>query len=279
MHILTKLALGAGVLALVKGIDNRLEITSLEHRSENLPKELDGFRIAHISDLHSESIPGLSEEIKKLSPDMIAITGDMIHDDERSYESVTRLLSQLVKIAPTYMVSGNHDLWNTGFDAFLEEADSLGVHFMDDRRCFIEHNGACFALYGVRDPFGKATDIISKSLEKSFSALEDYDGFKLLLFHRANQYPRLVSRGFDLILSGHMHGGQFRIKGVGGLVPPKSSLVDTKRIFFPKYTEGVYTDGSTTMVVNRGIGNPMIIPRLYNRPEIGIITLRVDTDS
>ncbi|MBQ7794273.1 MAG: metallophosphoesterase [Clostridia bacterium] len=274
MHLITKLAIGVGTLIAVKGLDNRLEVTYYEPRLENLPPELDGFKIAHISDLHSESIPGLGAEIAALAPDMIAVTGDMIHDDDRSYEPVMRLFERLVQIAPVYMISGNHDLWNTSFTDFVEYTDKLGVHFIDDTMCEIEHNGAKFGLFGMRDPFGKATDIIEKSLAKSFAKLPEYDGFRMLLFHRANQFTRLTGHGFDLILSGHMHGGQFRIPGVGGVMPPKSSLIDSKQIVFPRYTEGTYTDGSTTMIVNRGIGNPMFIPRLYNRPEIGIVTLK-----
>ncbi len=274
MRFWQKLAIGFGALAVLKGFDNSLEITECELFFENLPDGLDGFRIAHISDLHSEAPQEIFSEIKSLSPDMIAVTGDMIHDDERSFNGVLRLFKDLSKVAPIYMVSGNHDLWNTRFDEFLQGARSENVHFIDDTLTEISYGGAKFALFGIRDPFGKATDIINKSLEKSFSLLPEYDGFKVLLFHRANLFPRLLEKGFDLILSGHMHGGQFRIKGLGGLMPPKSSLIDSREIIFPKYTEGVYTGGGTTMLVNRGIGNPMIIPRLYNRPELGIVTLK-----
>lgn len=100
MNLISKLALGAGALVAVKGLDNRLEITHYESKFDNLPPEFDGFRIAHISDLHSESTPGLVEEITALKPDIIVITGDMIHDDFRSYEPVLALIERLLAIAP-----------------------------------------------------------------------------------------------------------------------------------------------------------------------------------
>ena len=274
MNLLAKTLIGAGVLALAKGLDNRIEITHYEPEFDNLPKEFDGFRIVHISDLHSDTAPGLRNEILSLEPDIIVITGDMIHDNDKSFLPTVRLIKQLGNIAPLYMVSGNHDLWNTRFDEFTRLCEESGAILMDNKFKAITHNGGEIGLFGIADPFGKATETIVKNLNESFAELPEYDGFKLLLFHRANQFDRIKDKGFDLILAGHMHGGQFRIPGVGGLMPPKSSLADSKRIFFPTYCSGVFVHHSTTMIVNRGLGNPMIIPRLYNRPEIGITVLR-----
>ena len=274
MKLISKLALAAGALVAVKGLDNRLEVTLYNPKFKNLPKEFDGFRIAHISDLHSESTPGLAEEIAAYNPDIICITGDMIHDDNRSYEPVLALLERLLAIAPVYMVSGNHDLWNTKFSDFQKRSEDMGAVLCDDKMLPITREGAEIALFGIRDPFGKATDIIIKGIKRSLDALPEYDGFKLLLFHRANQFERIREAGFDLILTGHMHGGQMRIPGVGGVVAPKSSIGDTRRMLFPTYSSGAYRYRNSTMIVNRGLGNPMIIPRLFNRPEIGIITLK-----
>lgn len=276
MKLITKLALGAGVLVAVKGLDNRLELSHYEPKFENLPAEFDGFRIAHISDLHSEWAPGLVEVINIHKPDMIVITGDMIHDDGRSYEPVLTLLERLLAIAPVYMVSGNHDLWNTKFPDFISRACDMGAVFCDDRMNVIKRAGAEIAVFGMKDPYSKATDLIKKSLNHSLAALPEYDGFRMLLFHRANQFERIRQANFDLILAGHMHGGQIRVPGVGGIMPPKSSLADSRKILFPTYCSGAFRYRKTLMIVNRGLGNPMIIPRLFNRPEIGIIVLRCE---
>ncbi len=274
MGLITTALIGAGALAFLKGLDNRIEVTHYEPQFKNLPKEFDGFRIVHISDLHSDTFPGLKSEIMALAPDIIVITGDMIHDNDKSFIPTVRLIEQLANISPLYMISGNHDLWNTRFDEFVQQSQDAGAVLMDDKFIKISHNGGEIGLFGIKDPYGKATGTIVNSLADSFSVLPDYDGFKLLLFHRANQFDRLKDKGFDLILSGHMHGGQFRIPGIGGLMPPKSSLADSKQIIFPSYCSGTFYHNNTTMIVNRGLGNPIIIPRLYNRPEICLTVLR-----
>ncbi|MBS7298494.1 MAG: metallophosphoesterase [Eubacteriales bacterium] len=274
MSLLAKALIGAGVLVSVKGLDNRLEITHYEPQFANLPAGFDGFRIVHISDIHSDTIPGLTEEISKCEPDIIVITGDILHDNDKSFLPTARLIKQLMSIAPVYMISGNHDLWNTRFSEFVALCEKSGAVFMDNKMTTISRNGDEIGLFGIADPYSKSTGTIIKNLDNSFAALPEYDGFKLLLFHRANQFDRIKDKGFDLILAGHMHGGQFRIPGLGGLMPPKSSLPDSKQLLFPAYCNGVFTHNNTTMIVNRGLGNPMIIPRLYNRPEIGFTVLR-----
>lgn len=275
MKLFSKLLLAGGILAVAEGFDRRLEVTHWDLDFQNLPAEFDGFRIAHISDLHSESAPCLARAIADGKPDIIVITGDILHDDDRPTAGVFAFLEQLLDIAPVYMVSGNHDLWNTSLHDFLHRACAAGVHFIDDRMEILERGGAQIAVFGMRDPFGKAPGVIKKSLSRSVRTLPDYDGFKILLFHRANQFEKIKDLGFDLILSGHMHGGQVRLPGVGGVLPPKSSLVENERgVLFPNYCAGVFKSNGTTMLVNRGIGNPMIIPRLFNRPELGIVTLR-----
>lgn len=275
MKLFSKLLLAGGILAVAESFDRRLEVTHQTLKFRRLPEEFDGFRIAHISDLHSDSVPCLARAIAEQAPDIIVITGDLLHDDDRTTDGVLAFLKQLIKIAPVYMVSGNHDLWNDSFYDFLCKACGAGMHFMDDRMELFRHGDAQIAIFGIRDQFGKAPGTIKKNLSRSLRTLPDYDGFKLLLFHRANQFDKIKNLGFDLILAGHMHGGQIRLPGIGGVLPPKSSLAETERgVFFPNYCAGVYKSGGTTMLVNRGIGNPMIIPRLFNRPELGIITLR-----
>ena len=94
-----------------------------------------------------------------------------------------------------------------------------------------------------------------------------------MLFHRANLLDKLRDKGFDLILAGHLHGGQFRIPKVGGVLSPKSSLAGGERMFFPKYFGGLYEYEDTKIIVSRGLGNPMVIPRIFNRPELVFIKL------
>ena len=84
----------------------------------------------------------------------------------------------------------------------------------------------------------------------------------------------LAGFGFDLVLSGHMHGGHVRIPGIGGVAAPRTSWQGGDNILFPRYFGGRFENDGTTMIVNRGLGNPMIIPRVFNRPELVVITLK-----
>ncbi len=242
--------------------------------SKLLPAAFDGFKIAHISDPHSRPAKGVYEIISSQKPDLTVITGDLVHDDDRSVEEIRELLKKLTEVSPVYMVTGNHDLWRSGSKRLFEEFEELGAKLLDGISCEIERNGERLAFFGVQDPFSKVPAVISENIRRSFSKLSEYDGYKILLFHRANLFDEIKDYGFDLILSGHMHGGQMSLPVLGGVLAPSSAVLSGKRMLFPKYCRGTVKSGSTTMIINRGIGNTLPIPRWGNRPEVGIITLR-----
>lgn len=91
--------------------------------------------------------------------------------------------------------------------------------------------------------------------------------FSILLSHRPERLAQYAKEGFSLVLSGHAHGGQVRLPGIGGLYAPDQGI-------FPRYTSGLYRLGPTRMVVSRGVGNGCGVPRLLNRPEAATIVLR-----
>ncbi len=242
--------------------------------SEKLPESFSGFKIAHISDPHSVPAQGVCEEIAAAMPDICVITGDLLNDDEKSTEKVDKMIESLTKICPTYFISGNHDLWRADHKRIFAGYEAIGAKFLD-RKCEILHKGdEKIALFGIPDPFSKIPGEIKRNVENAFSNAEDFDGYKILLFHRANLFDLIKDRGYDLILSGHMHGGQMRIPGLGGLLAPSSAILSGKSMLFPKYTAGVVTEGDATMIVNRGIGNTLPLPRWGNPCEVGIITLK-----
>ena len=96
--------------------------------------------------------------------------------------------------------------------------------------------------------------------------LEGERGYTLLLSHRPELFDVYSGCGVDLVLAGHAHGGQFRLPLVGGLIAPNQGL-------FPRYDAGLYTSGSTSMVVSRGLGNSVIPLRFNNRPEVVLVEL------
>ncbi len=273
MKLIKTLALTGGVLCLAKGLDDRLETTRYVIRSKKLPDAFDGYRISQISDYHADSVPGLVSEIESEAPDIIVSTGDLVHDDG-SYAAGIRLCERLTKIAPVYAVNGNHDLWRSDYEEFEAELASTGVKMLHNERREIEKDGAKIGLAGIDDPFSLDGAKIVKTVKSAADKLPPYNGFDILLFHRANMLDMLKNRGFDLIISGHMHGGQFRLPVLGGVVSPKSSWSSEKSAFFPKYFAGHYSYKETNMIVSRGLGNPMLIPRIFNRPELVTITLK-----
>ncbi len=273
MKLINKIVLAGAVVVIAKGLDNRLEVSHYTIKSKKLPKEFDGFKIVHLSDFHCDTTAGLTDAVRSEHPDVICITGDMTHDTG-SYEPFMRLLEEIIKIAPVYIVSGNHDVWRKDYDEMIEKCRSIGAIVLQNESNFIEKNSKKISIYGLEDPSSVTHSIIHKKIQDGLDKLSMSDGFNILLFHRANLLDVFKNTDFDLILSGHMHGGQFRIPGIGGVVSPKTNFMQKGRIFFPKYFGGEYALDDTKMIVSRGIGNPTILPRVFNRPEICSITLK-----
>ena len=241
--------------------------------SKKLTPEFDGFKIAHISDLHSHPAPGIYGIVSDFAPDITVITGELVHNDRMAYSEVTELIKELLKISPVYIISGNHDLWRPGFKKIFDEFCSMGAVNLDNSAINISRGDKEIKLCGIRDPFSRIPELIRKDINESFDSLSPFDGFKILLFHRANLYPEIKNRGFDLILSGHMHGGQIQIPHIGGLVSPSSSILSKHGMLFPKYCHGIYKEDGSVMVVNSGAGNTLPVPRFFNPPEAVCLTL------
>lgn len=272
MSFFSKLLFAGAVVVAAKGLDNRLEVSHYSVNSDKIPEEFDGFRILHLSDFHCDTSAGLADAIRGEHPDIICVTGDMTHDTG-SYMPFINLLREMIEIAPVYMVSGNHDVWRKDYDEFVLECKNLGAVFLQNENIILEKNNSHISIAGIEDPsfvtHGKILDKINNGL----NFIKMTDSFNLLLFHRANLLDIFGDSKFDLILSGHMHGGQVRIPGIGGVISPKTNFMDKGRIFFPKYFGGEYELNDTTIIVSRGVGNPTILPRVFNRPEICTIIL------
>lgn len=251
----------------------KAKTTSYILYEDTLPQEFDGFKIAHISDLHSKPAEGIFEAISDSSPDIIAITGDLVHDDNQDYGKVYDLIKKLSGISPVYAVTGNHDLWQVNHKKVISHLEEAGATFLRSQLAKIERGNSEIAIAGADDPFSRLPEVIEKNAKNAVSQIPEYDGFKILLFHRANVFDSIKDFGYDLILSGHMHGGQIRLPLLGGVCAPTSAILSKGGMLFPKYTAGVYNYKNTSMVVNRGVGNTLPIPRFGNPPEVGIITL------
>lgn len=266
-------AVTGGALLVAKGLDNRLETTHYTIASDKIPAEFDGFRIVQISDLHASAVPGLIAEVKNESPDIIVLTGDLVHD-RGSFEPGTMLARKLALVSDVYFVTGNHDLKRADYVKFQEALDKTSTVTLHNESVTIEKNGKEITLSGIEDPFSETGTNVTESILNSVNEIKKTDNYHIALFHRANHMDLLCNKGFDLIISGHMHGGQVRLPNGRGVCSPRSSWGSGSPMLFPKYFAGHYTKDGTDMIVSRGIGNPMIIPRLFNRPELTVIILK-----
>lgn len=266
-------AIAGGILVAVRGLDDRLETIHYFIKSPKVPKEFDGFRIVQISDVHASAVPGLVDEIRGESPDIIVSTGDLVHD-RGSYEPGISLMNRLMEIAPVYAVTGNHDLRRVDYMKFQSEIDKTGVRTLRNESEVIKRGDSQITVTGIDDPFSNAGDMPENVIMSSLQEVEETEDYHIVLFHRANHMELFKNRGFDLVLSGHMHGGQIRLPNGRGVCAPKSSWTNGTPMLFPKYFAGRKVHNGTNMIINRGIGNPMLIPRLFNRPELTVVVLK-----
>ena len=125
----------------------------------------------------------------------------------------------------------------------------------------IRRGGQSISVYGIGDPDTWENDEAETYVKKALQKQERIDGYQILLFHRANMLDLFNGKTFDLVLSGHMHGGEIRIPFLGGLKSPHGD-------WFPKYSGGRYEVNGHIYLVSRGIGNAVSVPRIFNRGEI-----------
>ena len=251
-----------------------LELNTYTISSRELPDSFDGYRIAQVSDLHNaefgEGNQRLLDMLRKAEPDMIAITGDLIDSRKTNIAVALAFAKEAVKFAPCYYVSGNHEARVSEYQDLKTGLEAAGVTVLDDTQVKIEVFGESITIIGVDDPSFSADYLTGDAavIDKKLSELAAEDpGFTILLSHRPELFDTYVNHGIDLVLSGHAHGGQFRLPLIGGLVAPNQGL-------FPKYDAGLYSEDHTNMIVSCGLGNSIIPFRFNNRPEVVLIELK-----
>ena len=252
-----------------------LMVNTVTVTAGRIPAAFSGFRIAQVSDLHNaefgENNVRLLELLSESRPDIIVITGDLVDSGHTDIDIAISFAEEAARIAPVYYVTGNHEARLSQYDRLRNGLEAAGVSMLEDRAVELERDGEKITLVGLSDPdftvrgdmFGEVPAMVSTKLE---SLADTESSYTILLSHRPELFESYASSGIDLVLSGHAHGGQFRLPFIGGLVAPNQGL-------FPKYDAGVYMESSTQMVVSRGIGNSIIPVRFNNRPEIVIVEL------
>lgn len=266
--------------AVVLGVwwgNNSIETDTFAFAAPGLPESFDGFRVVQISDLHGkqfgEGNEDLTAAVERQSPDAIFLTGDFV--DERSgVEDVVPLIERLAALAPVYYVTGNHE-WGSGqARETVRMLRELGVTCLENEFVRLERGGEHIVIAGVHDPNGRADQKTPEQLAAEIYASEDTPPFWLLLAHRNNLFSGKYCRlGAALTFCGHAHGGIWRL-------PFTDGLIDTQMNLFPSFTSGFYQcddreGGRAWVFVSRGLGNtPRGGFRLFNRPQVAVVTLR-----
>lgn len=260
--------IAAAAAFLIKDSREDLEISRYEVASQKLPESFDGFKIVQLSDLHGaefgEDGMELVDKVGSLEPDMIALTGDFV-TDEGDLAAVEKLAARLVKLCPVYFISGNHEFGSGLAVKVRNILERAGVKYLSNEYLTISRGDDEILLGGVEDPLAYADMLSPDELAQKMNDAAP-DAFKILLGHRnywMTEYPELP---VDLIFCGHAHGGLIRIPGVGG-------LIGTDRRLFPDFDAGQFNNGRYTLIVSRGLGNSVSIPRIFNRPEIVCVEL------
>lgn len=240
-------------------------------QSDFIPDEFDGYKIAHVSDLHNRDWDGRLEDlIAAEKPDLIVITGDIIDSSDEYYDNSLNLVKKAVKIAPVYYVNGNHEAYMKDYDALERSLENAGVTVLNDENVILEKNGSQINLIGLKDPDFTSEyapdSYIRENMTDVINSLSKDGLYDIVLSHRPEYFYSYVLTDADLILCGHAHGGQIRIGNKGFISPGQG--------FFPDYTEGSHTKDGTTMIVSRGLGDSVIPVRINNMPELVILTLK-----
>ncbi|MGG0177538.1 metallophosphoesterase [Gottfriedia acidiceleris] len=257
---------------------NWISITNETVHLNDLPPEFNGYKIVQLSDLHNkefgEGNKKLANKINKIKPDMIVITGDMLnnnHDILNNGEVLIKLLRNLNNNYPIYYVTGEHEEGLYYEDrnkyhkegtkkAYEEELSKLGVTILNDEKTTVRQQDAKINLYGLKEHL--SGDI---HIEERLGNTREGE-VNILLSHRPFYFKEYAKWGADLVFSGDTHGGMIHLPFIGGIFSTEG--------FFPKYDGGLFQNGNSIMVVNRGLGNNPFALRINNRPEIVVITLK-----
>lgn len=240
-------------------------------------KITESFRMVLISDLHNHRFGSenerLVEKIEEQSPDLIILDGDMLNGDSEDDNVPVELIHFLSEVAPVYYSFGNHEYYyiEAGHDELQNDLEEAGAVVLNYQSIDLEVKGNEIRLGGLYEYGFETTMQTEEENAKAISYLAQYvdtDRYLIMLAHRPESFycwDYADTWGIDLVLSGHLHGGQVIIPGVGG-------LYNSLNGFWPEYDYGQYKLGNSDMIITRGLGsNPKALPRLNNPPEIAVV--------
>lgn len=278
IFIIAFLLLVVGLFLVRLHIDaNSIQVSHYKVESEKIPESFDGYKIVQISDLHSKDFGEnnnlLIQKVDKEKPDIIVLTGDMVSADETDYSVFFSLVSELAQRYKIYFIPGNHEqaLDSEKKNEIVTYLEQNGVDVLNNEVVSLKNGNDEINLYGLwysnKYYSENETYVLDAELISEWIGAADTARYNILLSHNPRYFLTYANWGADLTLSGHVHGGMVRIPFIGAIFSPDEG-------FFPKYDAGLYTEESgKSIVVSRGLGKGTRGFRLFNRPDLVVITL------
>lgn len=259
-----------------------LTITNYEIKSDKIKENT---RIVLLSDLHNNEFGKKNErlisKITEQKPDLILLDGDIINEESKDIKMALDLVKKLNKIAPVYYALGNHELGyrKKKTSNLFTQLEQAGAKVVEESYEDVNIHGNKIRIGGLYeyafrvDDKGKMSKKdMDPKVRKFLTDFEDSDAFKIMMSHRPDSFifgQAADTWKIDLVASGHAHGGQVVIPGIGGLYGADQG-------WFPKYVDGIHHFKTVkNMIITRGLGSDKEkLPRFHNIPEIVVIDLK-----
>lgn len=255
------------LVAVMITFDKRLQVTYYSIESDKVQSNV---RILLLTDFHSnnygKNASKIMKKVRSVSPDIVLLGGD-IYDDVLPEDNADTFVRVLAGEYRCFYVTGNHEYWSKNVDGIKENLRNLGVIVLEGDCETVSVNGQDINICGVDDP---VYDYERMYTQLQYAAMASNNGnFTVLLSHRPELVDEYAKYNFDVVLSGHAHGGQIRIPFLlNGLYAPDQA-------WFPKYAGGKYEIDDCRLIVSRGLDRETIkIPRVFNRPEMVVLDIK-----
>ena len=246
-----------------------LALSHYQIKSKKISRSL---KICQISDFHNHDNEGFQEKLYQAicqeDPDYIFLTGDLVDSRKTKPEVTLNFLKRLVVHYPCYYVTGNHEHRIKDLEKIHQAYRDLGIHILDNESLVLEEG---LEIHGLQDPRSQGRGLSKQDMENYYRKLLDQESFdprayQVLLVHRPDFLSLFVSYPLDLVLAGHLHGGQIRLPILGPLLSPYGE-------FFPKGAQGMQKLKETRQITSRGLGNSSFPIRINNPPDLVVVSL------
>lgn len=255
----------------------RIVNTEYTYTSSKVPEAFDGYRICLVTDFHNaDNYKKLANTVKKAQPDLIIVGGDLIDMPTEDFSNAVSLMDLLSNICDVYYTYGNHEMWSTTHNdtevpLIESKLNDVDIEFLNNRVKTIYKGEECINLIGYKDSIyddadGNFEPHAREDVQRLYDTL-DHNILSIMVFHRAQYFEMLADVGYDVVLSGHLHGGHINI-------PYVREYILNRHFNSDKYLKGEYHYNDSTMYVCGGTEISRGILRVFNTPEIVSVELR-----